>query len=586
MLFSAARPPSRTWEHTVGLMGIRLPFPHRRARTFRGSSNPPIGRYRCQVGGGNAHGHTNARTRRRVTCAMSHEHAQLPEAATSDSGGHSPDDFLIALRPHVEVRVAPAGTILFAEGAPGDCAYVVSSGSVLIAKEQLSSTAALAHRGPGDIIGEMALIDESPRFASAVCETVCELLVLSRARFFGILTSRPDIAAGVLKMMTARIREADVKRLRETEAVNEDLRSARARLEAALIHRDRIISVSPYPIIVTDSQNRINLYNPEAEVLLGHATQADLWKCVVPCDTAVPAQAEAMLQSGTTWRAEIEVAGLHHRGLLCKVTAVPIPDSGNGKTSRLWVFEDVTEMRTLQKQAVEQYGLAMKGEMAGEIAHELNNYLAVLSGNAELLPVRLKKNDPTLVDRTLENINQAIVQMTVFTDGLLRSRHPQGQRATIDLNEFVANQIVFLRPQKRFKKLVITTDLQSGLPPLECDPSGLQQVIYNLILNASDALIGAAIPNPTVFITTRHDPDHGEVCLIVGDNGPGIPPEIKPRLFMERVTSKPTGHGFGTLTILRIVQEHRGQITAGQRAGGGAEFVITLPASAIPLTTE
>jgi two-component system NtrC family sensor kinase len=328
---------------------------------------------------------------------------------------------------------------------------------------------------------------------------------------------------------------------------------------------------------VTDAENRVSLLNPAAETLLGDVAHADLWTRVVPRDPTVPAQAAEKLKNEAVWRAEIEVDGPNARGLLCKITAVPVPDSGIGRTDRLWIFEDVTEMRTLQKQTVEQYGLAKKGEMAGEIAHELNNYLTILSGNAELLPLRLKANDPPAVQRTLASIHHAITQMSVFTDSLLRSRHPSGQRARIDLNEFLSNQASFLRPQKRFKKMAIKTDSEQGLPALECDPSGLQQVIYNLLLNASDALTEARTANPTVFMSAHYEAGKGEVSLTVADNGRGIPPEVMPLLFRERTTSKPTGHGFGMLTVRRIVQEHGGRIIARERAGGGAEFVITLP---------
>ena len=134
-----------------------------------------------------------------------------------------------------------------------------------------------------------------------------------------------------------------------------------------------------------------------------------------------------------------------------------------------------------------------------------------------------------------------------------------------------------MRPQRRFKKLVIQTEWDQTIPPLECDASGLQQVFYNLLLNAADALTGAGTDHYTVFVSTRHDSANGAARLIVGDDGPGIPLAIMGRLFRERVSSKPTGNGFGTLIIARVVQEHGGTVAAGERTGGGAEFTIALP---------
>ncbi len=492
------------------------------------------------------------------------------------------DEFLSALRPFVEQEQISAGSVLFIEGEPGECAYVVSQGTVQIIKQDEGRPVVIATRGPGEIIGEMALIDDSRRFASAVCVADCELLVLHRPRFFELLGARSNIAERLLRMMTARVRETDSKRLQELESANQDLRKAHGRLEAAVIYRDRILSVSPYPIIVTNADGRISLLNPAAEALLGRAQDAELWKCLIPRDGSIPAKALDALEHDGIWRAEIEADGPSARGLFCRIVAVAIPDTGTGPGARLWIIEDTTEMRTLQKQSIEQYGLAMKGEMAGEIAHELNNYLTILSGNAELLPLRLKSKDPTAVDRTLDTIKQAIAQMTIFTDNLLRSRHPQGQRTWINLNDFLANLVAFLQPQKRFKGLIIRTDFGNDLPELECDPSGLQQVVYNLLLNAADALIEARSPDPTVFISTHRDAGRACVYVTVADNGPGIPPEVVPHLFRERITSKPTGHGFGSMTIIRIVREHGGCISAGERPGGGAQFVITLPSTPTP----
>ena len=82
-----------------------------------------------------------------------------------------------------------------------------------------------------------------------------------------------------------------------------------------------------------------------------------------------------------------------------------------------------------------------------------------------------------------------------------------------------------------------------------------------------------------MFIATRFDKNKETITLTVSDNGPGLPPDIVTRLFKERVSSKPTGHGFGIMMIARIVEDHGGTITAGRRAGGGAEFVLTLPVS-------
>jgi signal transduction histidine kinase len=488
-----------------------------------------------------------------------------------------PESMLGAIRGFMDRRDCPAGTVLFSEGERADAVFFVRQGTVQILKTSGGKSEVLATRGRGEVIGEMALFDSTPRFATAICESDCQVFVLSRARFFELLPQHPSIAERIMRIMSQRVREADVRRLDTLEAKTRELENARLRLEASLRYRERVLACAPYPIIVADPQNRIQLANHAAQRLFGHPNRRSLWEWLQPADPGVVAEARARLEAGLTWKSELELEGVDGGQMFCTVTAVPIADTGDGRPARLWILEDQAEMRALQSRALDRERLALKGEMAGEIAHELNNYLAVLMGNVELLPMFMGGAVPPPAERALANIQQALAQVAVFTDNLLRSRHPAGQKTEIQLNEFLENQIAFLRPQKRMKKAVIQTQWAEGIPPLECDASGLQQVFYNLMLNAADALAEGNLDRHTIYVSTRYDAERECAIFVVEDDGPGIPPDVLPRMFKERVSSKPTGHGFGLLTIARIIQEHGGTITPGARAGGGARFVITLP---------
>ncbi len=494
-----------------------------------------------------------------------------------DVFGGLPNDVLDVIRSYMEERTSPAGTVLFSEGQKAEEVFFVLQGIVQITKSQDGKSEVLARRGRGEIIGEMALIDASARFACAICETDCDLFILSRTRFFELLPKHPSIAERIMRVMSQRVREADVKRLEGLEAKTRELEATRTRLEASLTYRDRVLAYAPYPIIVTDTANKVRLANDAAHRLFGHPKKRTLWEWIVPKNPEVSGESEATLLRKDSWKCELELTGPDDAQLFCKLVAVPIADTGDGRAARLWIFEDQSEVRALQSRALDRERLALKGEMAGEIAHELNNYLAVLMGNVELLPMFLGNSIPPNAKKSLASIQQALSQVALFTESLLRSRHPAGQLTEIDLNGFLENQIVFLRPQKRLKKAVIETHWDEGLPTLECDASGLQQVFYNLLLNAADSLASGGPERHTIYLSTRYDREAGRIELIVEDDGPGIPSDVQARMFKERVSSKPTGHGFGLLTIARIIQEHGGTITPGTREGGGARFVICLP---------
>lgn len=491
----------------------------------------------------------------------------------------------------LEVRQTPQGTILFNEGDEGDRLYVVRKGSIQIIKKRPDGDILLAQRGPGEVIGEMALVDSSPRFATAICQVDCDLFVLSRESFSEVIQRQPEIASRILRVLAARVRETDNADLQQLERKNRDLEAARDRLEhllhelegsnrnleAALSYRDRALAVAPYPVIVTDSANQVRLINPAAMTLFGPSGDGDFWSWVHPADSSLRDTVDEALRCNVTWKGEIEVTGRGGRPLICKMVAAPITDTGEGSAARLWMFEDLTEMRLLEQQSLRREHLATKGEMAAEIAHELNNFLAVLSGNAELLTMTIGDTVPEKVKKRLGNMSETIERIKVFTDNLLHSRHPSGQKTTLDLNAFLDNQIAFLRPQKRIKKIPIHTDWGTDIPEITCDASAIQQVFYNLILNAADALAGSTDENMGVWVRTRFLPDRRHVELTVADSGPGIPQELLDILFKQRVSTKPSGHGFGLLTIMRIIAEHGGSVSARNREEGGALFEILLP---------
>jgi signal transduction histidine kinase len=121
------------------------------------------------------------------------------------------------------------------------------------------------------------------------------------------------------------------------------------------------------------------------------------------------------------------------------------------------------------------------------------------------------------------------------------------------------------------------------LPAVRLDGEQMRQVIINLVDNAIEALGGAAAPPrptgapPTIALTTQHDARNALVRLIVSDNGPGVPPEDRDKLFMPYYSTKGRGSGLGLAIVRRIVVEHGGSIEAGSARPSGSVFTIELP---------
>jgi len=119
------------------------------------------------------------------------------------------------------------------------------------------------------------------------------------------------------------------------------------------------------------------------------------------------------------------------------------------------------------------------------------------------------------------------------------------------------------------------------LPEISCYPAQLNQVFLNLLSNSIDALASAAVQPKHIVITTRQIDNH-RICVSIQDNGPGIPPEIREKIFNPFFTTKPIGKeiGLGLAICWRIVEKHQGQIHLISEVGCGTEFQIVLPVKA------
>ncbi|TMQ66668.1 MAG: GHKL domain-containing protein [Candidatus Eisenbacteria bacterium] len=223
--------------------------------------------------------------------------------------------------------------------------------------------------------------------------------------------------------------------------------------------------------------------------------------------------------------------------------------------------------------------LAAKGEMAAEIAHELNNYLAAISGRAQLLLMNVGGAiQPDRLKESARIIFEQASNMGVLVKGLLDFSHQGVRLQPTRLNDVVRRTVEFIVPQNKYEQVAFDLDLAGDLPEMNIDPAQIQQVLLNLFSNAADAMRGNDVRERRIAIRTRFKTAGQEVELAVEDTGPGIPATAMTRLFEPSFTTKPEGHGFGLSTCYRIVQNHGGRIAAENMARAGARFTIVLPA--------
>lgn len=221
--------------------------------------------------------------------------------------------------------------------------------------------------------------------------------------------------------------------------------------------------------------------------------------------------------------------------------------------------------------------LAAKGEMAAEVAHELNNYLAAISGRAQLLLMNAGTEGNDRNRETARIIFEQASNMGILVKGLLDFSHKDVRRQPTKLNEVVRRTVEFIAPQNKYERVAFDLDLATDVPELELDPAQIQQVLLNLFSNAADAMRGSNGRERRIAVRTRLGGNGRAVELVVEDSGPGIPADALSRLFEPSFTTKPEGHGFGLSTCYRIVKNHGGRIAAENAPRSGARFTVVLP---------
>jgi signal transduction histidine kinase len=225
--------------------------------------------------------------------------------------------------------------------------------------------------------------------------------------------------------------------------------------------------------------------------------------------------------------------------------------------------------------------LALAGELAASIAHEINQPLGAILANAGAAEALLRRGGASSDElrAVIDDIKKSDLRASEIirrVRALVSVR--EGEYKLDDLNAIVGDVVDFLAGDARRRGVALSSRLPAGLPRLAIDRIQLQQAIVNLCVNAMDAMADVAPDRRQLVVSTRARADGGAE-VIVADTGPGIAPERMPRLFDSFFTTKPDGTGLGLSISRSIVQAHGGSVSAENRLDGGALFRIVLPAT-------
>ena len=223
---------------------------------------------------------------------------------------------------------------------------------------------------------------------------------------------------------------------------------------------------------------------------------------------------------------------------------------------------------------MESERLALIGQLSANVAHELNNPLQGIVTYSHLLLEELPDTDPArdLLEKIVAQANRS----RDIIRGLLDfSRQRKPDKTLCDVNVVLKECVSLLEKQALFHNIQITVTVDENLPSTIIDPSQIERVFINMVVNAADAMDG----NGKLDLATRFDPVDNFIEVEITDTGHGIPKENLDKIFDPFFTTKDTGHGVGLGLAISfgIVKEHKGTISVESEVGKGTTFVVRLP---------
>ncbi len=329
-------------------------------------------------------------------------------------------------------------------------------------------------------------------------------------------------------------------------------------------------------VIILDPQGVIDFVNHAACQFFGldpeRATGAFISSQIRGLDWTV------LGKPGRTISRDLEVFYPENRYL--NFYLAPIDDAADAKKPLGYVMliRDLTSTRAEAEETLESERLNALTLLAAGVAHEIGNPLNSLDIHLQLLGRKLRKlppGDRKPLEENLATAREEIQRLDLILKQFLHAVRPTTpHRERQNLHALLHETLRLLEPELVSRKIAVHLDLAESMPPAMVDPGQFQQVFYNLIRNAFQA-----IPSDQGQITVRSRVNDYEYVISIEDNGTGISPEHMGAIFEPYRTTKSSGSGLGLLIVRRIIREHGGQIAIESEENHGTRVLIHLPHS-------
>jgi PAS domain S-box-containing protein len=361
----------------------------------------------------------------------------------------------------------------------------------------------------------------------------------------------------------------------ELEQTNLELQQKNAELDRANGYLEDILASIGSGVVVADLEGRVTTFNRMAEELTGYAPgevigqnyheflagelgqDAPLVRTLIMGEPVVGCERELPHKNGGT--------------ITVKSSSAWLTSSSGERIGVIETIEDVSQIRALEKRMLHQRTLAALGEMAAQVAHELRNPLAGIKGFAGLLSEDLPADHPSR--RMVNRISEGVDSLDRIASNLLiLTQDCQGEFNRQPL-EPIFEQAISLIEVGAGNACHIKRDFPQEACSAKVDSEKIKQLLLNLLKNAWEATEGKA----EVVAGYRANALSNELRIFVRDFGPGVPPDVRDKIFSPFFTTQTRGTGLGLAIVKKIAELHRGRVEFSAPEGGGALFTTFLP---------
>ena len=368
---------------------------------------------------------------------------------------------------------------------------------------------------------------------------------------------------------------------------------AKSRYRELQEYLDTVLKSQPHGVVILDGDLRVEYANPQASRMMG-GEPLESGTNFSNCRTCGD---EMLLRVMADLQDFLLNDSVTHRIIQCSNSVLSysffhVQKSRDGRMRVGLIFEDITHQKELERKLIESEKRSTVNQLAGGIAHEINNSLQPVKGRVELLQMRLKRAGVSLdggVDKDLDTISSLTTRIEKIARNLRHLTKPANPEfgplnvkqliiSTVELMETTTGRLRGFMQNVPDAPLRLVLDLEDNLPPIRGDQHGLESALINLILNACHAIdekgegeltIGAHLVN-------------GQVVVSVADTGVGIDPEVLPHIFEPYFTTRGEegGTGLGMSILQNIAEIHSAKLDLDSRYGEGTRVTLAFPVMA------